>query len=106
MLLLYQTIDQLKARLEELRPMVDEAREIEAALAAIEGAQSPPSGGERMSLAQRKRQIVNGLRSRPDARVRDIADEISVTDARVTQILKLMEAEQTLVRRNGKIELL
>src|SRR4051812_24477397 len=92
----------LEARLEELRPAVEEAEELERLLELIRGvAPSGPleSGGrQRIPYAERAEAILTYVRQQPGIRVGSLAKLLGLSSPRVVQIVNRLEAEE-LVRR-------
>ena len=100
MSLIDETIERLEERLRELRPAVEEAREIERLLAQ---ARAPGSDGRTRRrvycpLKMRERQVTEIVAGEPGIKIKDVAAQLGVTGPRVTQIVNGLEAEGILKR--------
>ena len=96
-------IVRLEAQLAELAPAVDKADEIRAVLSGLvrqrekaSGKTPPGSPGKRyVAMEARKEQIRDIEKTRPHATNQEVADELGITAARVSQVRSAMKDEKS-----------
>lgn len=103
-------VREIEGRLAELRPMLDEYRRLEAAVAVLNG-EPPPSGADRdgrraagrgrRSGPTRAAQAVELVRARPGITIPELADHMGMQPNYLYRILPKLE-EEGKVRRDGK----
>jgi hypothetical protein len=98
--------DEARAKIEkelaELQPYVERAQQLQRELAAMERAETSMTPRLRLSLAQRKEQVLALLRTSPGIRIVDVATALEVTHARAGQIVDaLIDSKQ--VRKEGRL---
>jgi DNA-binding MarR family transcriptional regulator len=98
--LIDETIERLEKRLRDLRPAVEEAREIERLLAQARApvGDRPTSRRAYCPLRERQRQLKEIVAAEPGIRIKDVAAQMGVTGPRVTQIVNGLEAEGVVMR--------
>ena len=96
-------IERLEAQLDDLRPALDKADEIRAVLsglihqrdkAATSQSSSPAPQRRYVSMEARKDQIARIEKDRPHATNQEIADELGITAARVSQVRSAMRGKK------------
>ncbi len=98
MALIDETILTFEQRLKELQPYLDEAEELQRAIAQLKGEKPETQKFEgRRTTEFRKRQILDLLGEQP-MRVTDLASELDLTVSRIVQIVNELEAENRVER--------
>jgi hypothetical protein len=99
------TRDRLEKRLEELRPLLDEAAKIRSILEAMDDLDEGPvphgRAGERMSRKARNLQILRILRDQGVVRSKDLAEALGVTPGRVAQLVGDLATDGLIERVDG-----
>jgi predicted Rossmann fold nucleotide-binding protein DprA/Smf involved in DNA uptake len=96
---------QLLARQEELRSCVEEYNEIEETLAAFEGRRvaGRRSSAPRAAKGQRKNEVLEIVtRSKDGFTPSQIANEIQVAPSQVYNLVKALEEEGQVTKKDGK----
>ena|SRR5947209_11227025 len=127
---------EIRDRLEELRPLVSEAKELEDALRQLSsqrrpGARTPARRGRpparpkrsastaatprqtprrarrgrrtRVSGEKRREQLVALARENPEIKAREIANRLGTTPNNIYNLIRRLEAEGTIRRRDGRL---
>ena len=102
----------LRERLDDLEPVLAEARSIEAMIDHFEemsrtgepGDTDLP-GGRRMPANTRKQEILDMIQDDPRWKIKDMAAEMGVSPSRVSQLVSQLIAAGTLVRTTDGLEL-
>lgn len=106
--LVEETRERFRARMQELQPAIDEYRQLEEALAALEGKRSAapplrerararpttsttPSG--RAPRGQRREQVADLLRKNPDLGPSAVARELGIGASQASNLLKRVRDE-------------
>jgi hypothetical protein len=103
---------EINARLEELRPLVQEAASLEAALAALErpeGAAARPRPGRRTSPAtstgrrgETRRRLIEYVRANPGSTARDVASALGLNrDSVATRLAQLAKSGDLVKATRG-----
>ena len=125
----------IKKRLDELRPAVEESKRLEDALRQL-GSQAkattpgrrrgrPPGSSTRSTPAtrtprstagrrrrgrrtrvsgeRRREQLVTLARENPDIKAREIADQLGTTPNNIYNLIRRLESEGTIQRRDGRL---
>ncbi|WDT93912.1 winged helix-turn-helix transcriptional regulator [Thermoleophilum album] len=113
-----EKIKEMEARLRELRPLVDEYKRLEKALAALRGTAARPQvestrrtrrrttggrRGPRRPRGSRTQEALELISQNPGIKVRELADRMQITPNYVYQLLPKLESEGKVERRDGGI---
>jgi len=105
-------VREIEERLQELRPLIDEYRKLEAAAAALDQIEAPGrrgrvarngrrTGGRPRGGATRAAQAVELVRARPGITIPELAQHMGIKPNYLYRILPQLE-EEGKVRREGK----
>lgn len=117
--LVEETKQKFRARLKELKPYLDEAQEIEQALAALgerpevaqtrtrrrrAGSRPSASSGSRAraSRGQRRQEMVDFLRDNPEATPSAAARQLGIGSSQASNLLRKLKADRVVSQRNGR----
>jgi len=113
-----EKIQEMEARLRDLRPLVDEYKRLEKALAALRGTATRPQAestrrtrrrttggrrGPRRPRGSRTQEALELISQNPGIKVRELADRMQITPNYVYQLLPKLESEGKVERRDGGI---
>jgi DNA-binding MarR family transcriptional regulator len=95
----------IRAKLDELRPVVDEATRLEAALAHLDGT-AVPTGKSSLATARggkprrRQTEVLELLARRPDQRSSEIASALGIASSQASALLRRL-ADAGIVAKTG-----
>lgn len=100
--LVERTIADFEARLEELRPSLDEAQEIQRALKSIRRTPSAGSGeGRRGRSPERANEFIAVVREHPGSTVAEVADYMGIEKANYLYRVAAKAVEDGLLVKEG-----
>ena len=107
---------EIRERLEELDPLVEERDRLRAALEALEAGASPKSASRRASRqrgrpttsrragrGERRAQLLELLQAEPGLRPSEAARRMAVNPAQVSSLARRLEEDGALERRDGAL---
>jgi transcriptional regulator with GAF, ATPase, and Fis domain len=113
--LLERAREEIRARLEELEPLVTEHERLQRALSALEASDqpTPPNGGtverqrpgtsRRAKRGERRRQLLELLETEPGLRPSQAAERMSIDPNQLRSLAKRLEEEGSVQRREGRL---
>jgi transposase-like protein len=115
--LLSRTTDELRSRIKELEPLVQEHERLKRALTALESTDGRPeprrarrSGGggrrttsRRAGRGERRQQLLELVASEPGLRPSEAARRIGINPSQLHSLARRLEDEGTLERRDGAL---
>ena len=107
---------ELRERLQELYPLVEERDRLRAALEALEGGESEkrasrrasgqrgrPTTSRRAGRGERRTQLLEVLQAEPGLRPSEAAQRMAVNPSQVHSLVRRLEEEGALERRDGAL---